>query len=652
MSTLDDYVLWNYMLAEHCLLSGSYEGTVLLTVTPRILAAALEEAGEGTHTPEDAEAKFVEAVGGVYRERVLGTPGALRALKAGDSVDAPFSIGFLAISVLAAYHMRTDEERTGRAYYPRLADMLGCGLTGAHPKGFEGEAFAELWEELAAWVEEHYGRRLASPGKGGFRKYVALPLAHVPLRQVDTERLPHFFDLYEYEPGSRPPLDRLAYDLYERAGPWRQFTEAGQQALADASRRPLVVRQVAHELERWDGSRTDSSGARIATIELLMDVRKRRAHLALLARRPQGFPEVIEDGDLVFESSQEGWYDPIPLGPDDGELLSAGIRVRGSDGQHTLQLRPSDAVPLTPADQHTGLVSDSVLRANARCAVLCVEAASEEVERFLAELLGSRISPRRDDTLPAGWCLFTDVRATRPAEPPAELDRLRVESSVALVPEGGLRLGRRWSWLQGAPARVTVVGAYDGLTVLIDGREAEISPGGALPTDPFLPPGERIIEVGNRLRRRVTVLPGAVSPECKSWNLSEASLEDLPLPLPGGHWTVLGVEPGECESVAAPAEGRLVRPPYNARWAVQVGTARGSTALHLHDTATPTATDGDRRRARRSAVAWAEALHQTSIRRPRIQCSWDCTSAVLVSEWKNLVKKARSVKRRLKRRHG
>ena len=43
----DRYILWNYMLAEHCVLGDSCEGTVLLTVTPRMLAAALEEAGEG-----------------------------------------------------------------------------------------------------------------------------------------------------------------------------------------------------------------------------------------------------------------------------------------------------------------------------------------------------------------------------------------------------------------------------------------------------------------------------------------------------------------------------------------------------------------------------------------------------------------------------
>src|SRR3954470_17011856 len=318
MSSFERYTLWNYMLAEQCLLTGSNQGVVLLTVTPRILAAALDEAKEGWRSPEEAEADFVAAVAFVYKEHVLRRPEKLRALKSPDKRDVPLSVGFLALSVLAAYRMHTDDERTGRAYYARLTEMVGCELVGTFPAGFDPVAFVELWDELAQWLETQYGRRLAIPVAGGVQKFVAYPLAHVPLRRVDIDRLPHFFDSYGYEPGMRAPLDSLAYDLYKRAGPWRHLTKAGQRALEDPGRRPFVIRQVAHELENWDGCRIDSSGTRIATIELRMDIRRRRAQLSLLARRPEGFPEVIESGELVFLSSQEGWYEPVLLGPDDG----------------------------------------------------------------------------------------------------------------------------------------------------------------------------------------------------------------------------------------------------------------------------------------------------------------------------------------------
>jgi hypothetical protein len=93
------YALWNYMLAEQCLLADSYEGTVLLTVTPGVLAAALEAAGEGTASGDEAEADFVAAVSGLYAARVLDSPLKLRALRSIDEADVPAGVGFLALSV-------------------------------------------------------------------------------------------------------------------------------------------------------------------------------------------------------------------------------------------------------------------------------------------------------------------------------------------------------------------------------------------------------------------------------------------------------------------------------------------------------------------------------------------------------------------------
>src|SRR5262245_35481490 len=121
MSSEERYILWNYMLAEQCLLGDSSDGVVLLTVNPGTLSAALERAQDTSCLPADAEADFVSAVRAVYRERVLGTPNRLHAFKSVASNDVPFCVGFLAASVLAAFHMRTDDERTGRAFYPRLA---------------------------------------------------------------------------------------------------------------------------------------------------------------------------------------------------------------------------------------------------------------------------------------------------------------------------------------------------------------------------------------------------------------------------------------------------------------------------------------------------------------------------------------------------
>jgi len=657
MGCEDRYVLWNYMLAEHCLLADSCEGIVLLTVAPRTLAIALEEAGEGVRSPDEAEEEFIAAVADVYRERVLGSPTKLRALKSTSVGDVPFGIGFLALSVLAAFHMRTDDEYTGRAFYPRLAEMLGCGLARSYPVGFNGDAFLELWDELAGWLKANYNRELAAPDAAGVRRYVAYPFAHVPLREVDIERLPQFFDAYGYEPGARAPLEHLAYDLCEASGPWRHLTESGQSALEDRYRRPFVVRQVAHELEAWDGCRTDSSGARTATIELWMDIRRRRAQLHLLARRPSGFPEMIEDGDFVFASSQEGWYEPIPLGREDGELLERGMRVgvRQDDGRYFLQLRQARCLPLTPSD-YTGFVSDRVLRANTECAVLCAEPLVNEVARYLTALSGEEVQPRRDDTIPNGWCLFTEVRATNDCSPPPGLESLGVESSLALVPEGGLRLGRRWTWLESAPARVTVLGSRRGLSAKIDGQEVELDKGGRFQRDLLGNPGQHIIEIGNRLRQRVWVLEGTVSPSCRPWR-DASNGGSLPVAVPPGHWVLLGARPGESESHVAPAEGGLVRPPFRVRWVVHAGAGPGAKALHVHDEhpALPNGqgTQSDSQTVRgkkRSSVSWADTIHQAGIRRPRFFCLRGCALDRVATEWRQLMEAARAAKHEMRRR--
>ncbi len=638
------------MLTEACLLSDSSDGIVQLTITPRILARVLEDAGEGGYTPEAAETEFTTAVADMYASKVLPSPKKLRALKSPNPNDVPYATSFLALSVLAAFHMRTDDEHTGRAYYPRLAEMLGCTLSRSYPEGFEGDAFLELWEELDRWLTNQHARHLAEPDSTLVRKYVAYPFAHVPLRQVDIERLPQFFDAFGYEPGSRAPIDRLSYDLVDGAGPWRYLTKSGQAALRDPRRRPFVVRQVAYELERWDGCRTDSTGARTASIELWMDIRRRRAQIHLLARRPAGFPEVVNDGDLVFESSQEGWYEPIPLGGDDGALLSDGLRI-GTTWAHErffLQFRNSDAVPLTPSEEYTGFVSDRVLRAETECAVLCKEAVADDVAQFLESVGNGGVYPRREDTIPRGWCLFMGVRPSNGATPPQGLERLRVESSITLVPEGGLRLGRRWTWLEGAPARISVIGAHRDLVTKIDGKKATVNESGQLRAEVLESRGEHIIEIGNRLRQRVTVLAGAVHPDCMEWTQSEETR--VPVSVPGGHWYVVGSAPGECIPIAAPPEGALVRPVFAVSWAVQVGARPGATAIHIHDPPKPGSGSSSADTTKRLACRWEEVVYQAGVRRPRLLCGFECSQEHLLAEWRSTMEIARARKREIRRR--
>ena len=54
----------------------------------------------------------------------------------------------------------------------------------------------------------------------------------------------------------------------------------------------------------------------------------------------------MEDGELVFTSSQDGWYEPVALGRVDGALLENGLRVgtRSTGGRYHLQFRQVQVV--------------------------------------------------------------------------------------------------------------------------------------------------------------------------------------------------------------------------------------------------------------------------------------------------------------------
>ena len=161
----DAYVLWNYRLEDQFLLADSYDGAVQLAITPHTLARAITATDGGEWSPEKAEEHFTEAVAAVYASSVLRNPAKLRALTSADAEEVPFATGFLALSVLAAFHMHTDDEHSALAFYPRLATMLGCAPTEGAPEGFDGEAFLELWAELDWWLATRHGRRLAqAPG--------------------------------------------------------------------------------------------------------------------------------------------------------------------------------------------------------------------------------------------------------------------------------------------------------------------------------------------------------------------------------------------------------------------------------------------------------------------------------------------------------
>lgn len=646
----EDYLSWNRAIAHHCLFAdASADETVYLAITPRVLAGAFAEACNEQLTPEDAETRFAEAVSAMYQACVLSHPRRLQVLRRCGPDGLPECAAFLALSVLAAYRMQTDEEAAATAYYRRLDELLRCGLAaGGLPRGFELSEFEGLWVFLHAWLDREHGRRLAMPGADvGLRRYVALPLSHVPLRTVDIERLPDFFSWAAYEPGEKVARSELEARLRAWCAGRSAFTTAGMAALAD-ERRPAVVAQVAHELEAWDGSHADAPGRRRARVEILLDVIQRRPVLSFLPRRPAVFPAVFDDGVHSFEATDEGWYSPLPILREDGTALAEGFawEVVAHDLRFTLHRPASSAIAL-PNDGYTGFRSHPALRLGIPAAVLCREELAAYASDYLSSISNGRCYSMQSSELPCGWQAFLGVVPRSIQSPPAGLEALAVDAERNLIPTGGLRLGSRWAWLAGAPPRIALSGYSVGAGVAVNGSPISVAEDGTLAADQHLArPGIHLIEAPGVQRRIEIVEPRVNAPR------PEPRVPSFALALPPGFWTLLGETPGQ---VAAPASqaagGALALCLFKPIWAVELGTGRGARVLCLvaHPPPPQRVSRGTRsRRSSRRLLTWADQIYGAAMRRPEIRGLSVGDGAELAASWGQYRQAARLLKRQLK----
>ncbi len=651
-----EYARWNNAIVEQLLLAGPSSEEALLCVNPRILARIFEEAGLGPLTPEQAEQQFTTAVANLYQRRVLRHSARLRVLRRCSADGSPDCTAFLAGSVLAAFRMQSDKELSGNAYYRRLADLLKCEMHGAHPLGFNPRVFESLWMFLHNWLRRAHGRQLAIPKSDiGFRRFVALPLAHVPLRSLDIEKLPGFFSWAGYQPGARVGYDRLLSDIKR----WQQLrnmlTPTGTSALYD-DRSAAVSAQASAELEAWDGSFCESAHRRSAFVDIQFDVVQRSPVFFYLPRRPPGFPKVFEYGERVFEASDVGWYDPAQLRPEDGELLESGFEwlthIRGID--FTLRRSGALAIPFTPSSNYSGFLSGRRLLRGVRCSVLCHENIVPTVKDYLSEVAQVLLSPISHSLLPNGWSLFRDVAPRVHVEAPAGLEALEVDPKIELIVSGGLRLGRHWSWLPGAPPRVLVSGMEPQDRITVNGASMGVDASGELMAEGvFVEPGDYHVVAG-RVRRNITIEPPQVSVQSRTelHESLDASRKNR-IALPHGSWTLVGNSPDEvCYSDVKFFRGTIASCPFHPSWAIQVGAGPGAVVAVDSCPRQPRVLTLRKQtvNTRKLIEQWSRVIYEAHIRRPRfVGLNGAVPDEGIVKVWKSYATLAKKIKRQLKK---
>jgi hypothetical protein len=477
----------------------------------------------------------------------------------------------------------------------------------------------------------------------------------VPLRSLDIEKLPDFFVWAGYQPSSEVTPDALADDFARWVRARGALTPTGIAAFADA-RRSAVLAEIRAELDSWDGTCDESVSRRSASVEILFDPVQHRPELFYIPRRPPGFPGKFDDGVHVFDGSDDGWYGRISIRPPDGPDLAKGFSWKTGQGgvEFALRRAATSVISMVPGDDYSGFMSARGLRRNIPCAVLCQEEVTKTVAEYLSHVAERPCRPLQHHDLPTGWSLFPGISARRLAAPPAGLESLDVRANVGLIPSGGIRLGNRWSWLEGAQPRIVVTGSEPGIPITVDGNPAIVDENGLLQADGFLATlGAYVIQVGPVRRTIEIVEPSLHAVSTSEHAQSKSESAPVMLSLPPGRWTVVGEAPGR---IARPTHalrgGSIVACSFPPAWAICADPARGATVLNVFPgPEVPSCPDLPRGRRLRALMSkdmlgWVSAIYEAAARRARIDSIVaGCDPAAVIASWKTYARYASQMKR-------
>jgi hypothetical protein len=642
------YLHWNNLLADRFVRKAAQD-QIHLAISPRALASIESEDRGERVAPADAEASLVRAVREAYASHVLGSSARLRIFRRNGREGTPLCIAMLALSVLAAHKMHSDEISSSAAYYIRLADLLNVPRdAGDKPRDFRTLEFESLWTFFANWVSTSTSASLVLPNADDQRRFIAYPLAHVPLRQLDLEKLPEFFDWAGYTPEKRVTSARIADDLRRWEQSYNRLSDAGKAAMED-ERSAAVLAQVTSELRAWDGTVATAQGTRSVQAEILLDAVMRRRRLFLLVPRREGFPPVFRTAQVELNAT-DSWYEPVELGPDESDTLRNGLTwVHEQNPSYVVRRLPSSAVVLAPNAEYSGFVSRPDLPKDILCTVLFHESAVDVVTAYLHKIcdtVASAITPRG---FPAEWRLFENVRAVRRSdEVPQECEALAVAAYADIIPQGGLRLGSLWSWMLGSPPRILIEGR-DGRPVYINQTIVEVDDEGYVASaDLMNVAGSYTVRVGSVERTIRIVEPGLrpLGPSARP-SFAESGEPRHPVVLSPGTWTLVGPDPSFVLSVRSEGiRDSLVLCDFMPAWAIKVGAGRGSKAIQLSSSRV----DAAQKTSKAGSRQWSSTIYEAAIRHPALSTEIGTASADLRRFWGEYVAVARYLKRQWKAR--
>lgn len=416
------YQRWQEKLANYFLVPQ--DGPLVLFVDDdemrKIAPDLVDPAGALAQVIRDASSRAP----GEYFARVTFSR---RAWERGDRASPPPVLPVLALSVLAATRMRSDDQALSTNYYRRFAESIEPRASASRLTQLKaevgGSAFrdvVDMWCALDSWIGEQAGRVGVSTIRTHDRlTRIGYPRSQALITRNDRAELTRFFAALAIDEHGLPDVHSMlkALDVWTSASSNR-LGDTFMEALADADVRGLIAAVVLACAAAWDGQTITKDGRRRIAIQLGIDlddwttawlfpVQDVTAEIVTLAGVGS------EDGPITLTVDLPSRYYAPDVAPGvNFDRVSQGFRLRGDEYAAEF---PRSEVIIFARDADTGAWSStSGITPFESHLIAATGQLSPAISRVLGAAAEAGWATRKQLTKPLlpGFVLFDGVRFT------------------------------------------------------------------------------------------------------------------------------------------------------------------------------------------------------------------------------------------------
>lgn len=350
-----------------------------------------------------------------------------RAWKLGDRAMPPPVLPVLAITVLAATRMRSDEQALSTNYYRRLAESIEPDAAQPQVAALRdevaGSAFLDvvtMWCALDEWVAEQEGRVGVSTIRNHERlTRIGYPQSQALLTRSDRAELTRFFVALNIGESGLPDEHAMLRAL----GVWttasqNRLGETFMAALRNVETKGLIAAVVLACAAAWDGMVITRDGRRRIAIRLGIDLEEWTTEWLFPVQDGAPAPLVLDgltssDAKVSLAlNSPSRYYLADHAPPVSVELILHGFRLRG--GSFAAEF-PKAEVLILARDAQTGAWSSTAgITPYETHVIAATTAESAAVSRVLGQAADAGWGMRRQgqNALLPGFTLYENVRFT------------------------------------------------------------------------------------------------------------------------------------------------------------------------------------------------------------------------------------------------